>query len=316
MTSFKQERIQKVLAQLGVASRRTIESWIQEGKISVNGTKATLGQPIGPHDRVQVSGKTIPLRNYGELPTRVLMYYKPEGEVCSHQAMEECPSVFAALPHMKDGKWVMIGRLDVNSMGLLLFTNNGQLAHSMMHPRFQVPRKYVVRTLGKVTDEHIENMKMGVLFEEGLFKFDEFIVHPDRTGVNQWFTVTLHQGHYREVRRLFESQGVTVNRLSRIQFGDVMLPRELRRGKWQELSEMAVKRLMKRYVNVPVGEERLVDEQAPGKTVYAGRNSRSAFKDKSVDPSSFTGKTLHNPLAGKKKTGQGSKKTRIPVSFR
>lgn len=253
MSSVQQERIQKVLAQLGVASRRTIENWIMDGKITVNGVVAKLGQPIGQQDRVHVQGKLVHLRKYGAQPTRVLMYYKTEGEVCSMQAMDTCPSVFAQIPRMRDGKWIMIGRLDVNSMGLLLFTNNGQLAHNMMHPRFQLPRKYVVRIIGRITEEHMDNMRDGIEFEEGLFKFDEIKQHPERTGVNQWFTVTLHQGHFREVRRLFESQGATVNRLTRVQFGEVTLPRSLSRGRWEEFSETEVKRLMARYVDDPSG---------------------------------------------------------------
>lgn len=326
MNTFQQERIQKVLAQLGVASRRTVESWITAGKITVNGKPATLGQPIGPHDRVQVQGKPVSLEHYGELPTRVLKYYKPEGEVCSHQAMDECPSVFAALPRIREGKWVMIGRLDVNSMGLLLFTNNGQLAHSMMHPRFQLPRKYVVRIIGRITQEHIENMKLGVVFEEGMFKFDEIVQHPSRTGVNSWFTVTLHQGHYREVRRLFESQGATVNRLSRVQFGEVTLPRFLRRGKWEELSEMEVKRLMKRYVGEDATgelppEPTLGDEterKTPRRSVHGMKAPKRWEHSHIARESSSEKRTLKNPVAGKRggKNGDPTKRDRIPISFR
>lgn len=290
MQTAQTERIQKVLAQLGVASRRTIEGWIKEGKITVNGSMASLGQPISLQDKVEVQGKPVMLRNYKAQPTRVLMYHKPEGEVCSSQAMETCPSVFAALPRMRDGKWIMIGRLDVNSMGLLLFTNNGQLAHNMMHPRFQVPRKYVVRIIGKITEEHIENMRFGVDFEEGLFKFDEIKAHPSRTGVNQWFTVTLHQGHYREVRRLFESQGATVNRLSRIQFGDVTMPRYLARGKWEEFSEGEVKRLLTRYVDEPAGKR-------PATPVVENKSAKMPFvRHKAIRPKA---KTVKKPAAGK-----------------
>lgn len=255
MQKFESERIQKVLAQLGVASRRTIESWIVAGRITVNGKHATIGQKIGPHDKIKVNGRPVMLRRLETMKTRVLIFYKPEGLVCSHEPMESCPTVFSALPPAKEGKWIMIGRLDVNSTGLLLFTNNGQLAHGMMHPRFQLPRQYLVRSIGHLTDANLEKMKAGIRFEEGLFKFDDIAPHPRKEGSNQWYTVTLHQGHYREVRRLFESQGATVNRLTRVQFGDISLPKRLARGRYQIMSEDETEQLVERYVTHQSSED-------------------------------------------------------------
>jgi len=237
-------RLHKVLAQAGIGSRRTIETWIKAGKIHINGTLATLGQPVCAQDKVTVQGKLISLDNAYEQTTQVLMYHKDEGEICSRQSEIGKRTVFANLPPLKTGRWVMVGRLDVNTSGLLLFTNNGKLAHQLMHPRFQIVRQYAVRVIGNVTENMLANLKKGVRIPEvGLCKFQDITTRNAPSGKNQWFTVTLSEGKYREVRQLWASQNCTVSRLIRIQYGKISLPRDLKKGHWRKLSEAQVQSL-------------------------------------------------------------------------
>lgn len=229
-------RLHKLLANAGVGSRRTIESWIKAGKIQVNGKCAHIGQEVNACDRIHIEGKLIDLENVTPQQPRILIYNKPEGEICSTVSEEGKKSVFDSLPPLAQGRWVMVGRLDVNTSGLLLFTNNGELAHQLMHPRFQIERQYAVRVLGQVTSNTLLNLKNGVKMPDGeISRFREVVPHNTNTGANQWFTVTLSQGKYREVRQLWETVGCTVSRLIRIKYGSITLPRELKKGKWQEL---------------------------------------------------------------------------------
>ncbi|MBS0290073.1 MAG: pseudouridine synthase [Proteobacteria bacterium] len=237
-------RLQKVLANHGLGSRRTIESWIKTGKVQVNGKDAIIGQKISPQDKIKVDGKIVSLEdNVAKLP-RVLMYHKPEGEICSRVTENGKKSVFESLP-LVDGRWVMVGRLDVNTAGLLLFTNQGELAHRLMHPRFEVLRQYAVRVYGTVSDEALSNMRKGIELSTGISRFKEISRKPSSDGRNQWFTVSLSQGKYREVRELFASQNYTVSRLIRIKYGHLTLPRELKKGKWLELSAAQILDLQK-----------------------------------------------------------------------
>lgn len=236
------QRVQKLLANAGFGSRRTIEEWIKEGKIQINGKVATLGQSVSIQDTIYVDNKKIDLTRFAEEPTRVLLYHKPEGEICSRQA-DGKKSVFDNLPFLKQGKWVSIGRLDINTAGLLLFTNNGDLAHRLMHPRFQIERQYAVRVLGKVTDSILTKLLQGVKLEEGICAFKSITKLEQGHGANQWFIVTLMEGKYREVRRLWEAMGLVVSRLIRIKYGNIDLPRRLRKGNWQEMSVDEVKNL-------------------------------------------------------------------------
>lgn len=238
-------RLHKLLASQGIGSRRAIESWIKLGKIEVNGKVAHIGQQVCAKDKIKVAGKLIEIeKSLNELP-RVLLYHKPEGEICSRVKEAGTASVFDHLPVLKHERWVMVGRLDVNTSGLLLFTNNGELAHQLMHPRFEVTREYAVRVLGKVTAESLANMRKGVELSTGMSRFKQIIPHQEKEGANQWFTVTLSQGKYREVRELFASQGFTVSRLIRTKYGPISLPQNLRKGKFVELSEDKVKALLK-----------------------------------------------------------------------
>lgn len=235
-------RVQKLLANKGLGSRRAIEKWIQEGKIKINGKIAILGQSISLKDTIYVDGQRIDLTLYTEEPTRVLIYHKPEGEICSREPGVK-QSVFSQLPFLKEGKWISVGRLDVNTSGLLLFTNNGDLAHRLMHPRFQLERQYAVRVLGKVTEHTLSRLKEGIKLEEGLCAFKSITPLEQGNGANHWFIVSLMEGKYREVRRLWETQNCIVSRLIRIKYGNVELPRRLRKGKWQEMPMEEIKKL-------------------------------------------------------------------------
>lgn len=232
---IKRERLHKRLANAGLGSRRAIEKWIQEGKVKVDGSVAELGQLVSMRNKIHVNGKLVSLEEKLPESIRVIMYHKPEGEVCSNVRVEGKKTVFANLPPIKQGKWIMVGRLDVNTSGLLLFTNHGELANRLMHPRFEIQREYAVRVLGRVTDNTLDRLKKGVMLEEGLACFQRIVPHEKTESSNQWFDVTLSEGRYREVRRLWESQGCIVSRLIRIRYGTIQLPRRLRKGGWEEV---------------------------------------------------------------------------------
>ncbi|MCP5201322.1 MAG: rRNA pseudouridine synthase [Gammaproteobacteria bacterium] len=228
------ERIHKVLARVGVGSRREIERLIAAGRVRVNGQPASAGQPVRPGDRVQIDGgATIRIEAPAE-PLRVLAYNKPAGVVCTRRDPEGRPDVFADLPRIKHGRWINIGRLDINTSGLLLFTNHGELAHRLMHPRYHIDREYAVRVYGEVERAMLERLRTGVLVDGEESHFDDIAVG-EGEGANQWYYCVVQRGRHREVRRLWESQGVQVSRLIRVRFGNVMLPTDLRAGRSVEL---------------------------------------------------------------------------------
>jgi 23S rRNA pseudouridine2605 synthase len=234
------ERIHKCLANAGLGSRRAIEKWIQEGKVKVDGSVAEIGQLVSARNKIHVNGKLISLEEKRPESIRVIMYHKPEGEICSHARVEGKKTVFSSLPPLSQGKWIMVGRLDINTSGLLLFTNQGELANRLMHPRFEIEREYAVRVLGRVTENTLARLKKGVMLEEGLARFQRIIPHDKTESSNQWFDVTLSEGRYREVRRLWESQGCIVSRLIRIRYGTIQLSRRLRKGCWEEIPLHAI----------------------------------------------------------------------------
>jgi 23S rRNA pseudouridine2605 synthase len=235
------ERLQKVLARAGVASRREIEALMLAGRVLVNGQPAGLGQKIGPRDRVKVNGRLVQLKFGNRLP-RVLLYHKTEGEIVSRDDPEGRPTVFERLPALRRGRWLAIGRLDFNTSGLLLFTDDGELANRLMHPRYGLEREYAVRILGELTDEHVQILGTGIALEEGLARFDSLRAVGGE-GVNRWYRVTISEGRNREVRRMFEALGFTVSRLMRVRYGPVELPPRLKRGMWMELPAAEVCRL-------------------------------------------------------------------------
>jgi len=236
------ERIQKVLARLGFGSRREIEGWIRAGRITVNGQVAELADCVSENDKLTLDGKAVKLKFVKKPSARVIMYHKPAGEICSRQDEERRPTVFDALPSLRNRRWISIGRLDFNTSGLLLFTTDGELAHRLMHPSSEIEREYAVRVLGRVQEDVLQRLKRGVRLEDGMAHFDE-ISFAGGEGANTWYHVILHEGRNREVRRLWESQGVKVSRLIRVRFGPITLPRFLRPGKWKDLEPNEIENL-------------------------------------------------------------------------
>lgn len=233
------ERIQKLLARAGVGSRREIEGWMEAGRLLVNGQPVAPGQKASVEDRFELDGKRLEVSGAAEVMRRVLIYNKPEGEVTTRKDPEGRPTVFDRLPRLKEHRWISIGRLDINTTGLVLFTTDGELANRLMHPSNQIDREYAVRIFGEVDDAMIERLLQGVLLEDGMAKFTD-ISPAGGSGMNRWFHVTLLEGRNREVRRLWESQGVRVSRLKRVRYGPIFLPSRLTVGKWEELDQRAV----------------------------------------------------------------------------
>lgn len=230
------EKLQKVLARAGLGSRREMETAITQGRIKVNGKLATLGDRIEMRDRVSVDDRPVTLRAADEVPRRVIMYNKPEGELCTRKDPEGRRTVFDRLPRLKGERWIAIGRLDINTSGLLLFTTDGELANKLMHPSTQVEREYAVRVMGQVSKEHIVAMVEGVMLEDGPARFTD-VQEFGGEGINTWFHVVLMEGRNREVRRLWESQGLTVSRLKRVRYGNIFLDKRVKAGEWTELTQ-------------------------------------------------------------------------------
>ncbi len=229
------ERLQKVLARQGVGSRREVDEWIAQGRIEVNGEVAVPGQKVGPDDRVKVNGLFVSVRATVRAP-RVLLYHKPEGEIVSRDDPEGRPSVFDRLPVLKSGRWIAVGRLDFNTSGLLLFTDDGTLANRLMHPSFELEREYAVRLLGELDETQTTALLSGIQLEDGVARFAS-LRDAGGEGANHWYRVTLFEGRNREVRRMFESVGLMVSRLMRVRYGSIELPSRLKRGMWMELPE-------------------------------------------------------------------------------
>jgi len=239
-----EERLHKVLANAGLGSRRMLEQRIQAGEVELNGTPATIGASVHAGDRVVLDGKQFIVATDNRDETEVLVYHKPEGVVTTREDPEGRPTVFEQLPRLKGARWVAVGRLDINTTGLLLLTTDGELANALMHPKSGLEREYLCRVHGEVPDEIIEKLKAGVELEDGPARFDEIAVI-SRGGSHSWFRVVIREGRNREVRRLWDSQGFLVSRLKRIRYGSVELPRALRRGDCESLGEETVKELRK-----------------------------------------------------------------------
>lgn len=238
-------RLQKVLSQAGLGSRREMERWIETGLISVNGNPAKIGDSVTAEDKIAVRGKLIenPLNKVQR--TRVLLYHKPVGEISSRHDPKHNKTVFDNLPYLSEGRWVQVGRLDINTSGLLIFTNNGDLANQLMHPKYALEREYAVRVYGEVKSEAIQNLLKGVQLDDGMAKFKR-IDYRGGEGTNCWYHVVIEEGRNREIRRLWQSQGVEVSRLIRIRYGHIYLPRSLGRGEYKELSANEIESLLNR----------------------------------------------------------------------
>jgi len=231
------EKLQKVLARAGIGSRREMERWIEEGRVQLEGKTAKLGDRAVMGQVIKVDGRIVDSAETEQV--RCLLYHKPVGEVCSRKDPEGRRTVFDSLPKLKSGRWIVIGRLDFNTSGLLLFTTDGELANALMHPSSMIEREYLVRVMGKVTPETIETLKKGVVLDDGPARFTD-VVDGGGEGINRWFYVVLMEGRNREVRRLWESQGLTVSRLKRVRYGNVFIPSKLKKGEWLELGNKDV----------------------------------------------------------------------------
>lgn len=262
-------KLHKVLAEVGLGSRRDMEELIIAGRVSVNSEPAHIGQRILPTDQIRINGKLLQ-RKVSKRPPRVLVYHKPAGEIVSHNDPDGRPSVFDRLPNMKAAKWLAVGRLDFNTEGLLLFTTSGDLCNRLMHPRYGIDREYAVRTLGELEQGMRQKLLAGVELEDGLAQFTK-IADGGGEGINKWYRVVIGEGRNREVRRMFEAIGLTVSRLIRTRYGAMTLPRGLKRGRWEELDENAVRDMMAAYG---------LDKPAAGQNAGGGKGRPDFNKDR------------------------------------
>lgn len=240
-------RLQKLLSAAGLASRRQVEQWITEGRLTIAGRVAKLGDRADAGDEIRLDGRKLDLGPQGITEHQVLLYHKPLGEVTTRRDPQGRPTVFDRLPPPKHGRWIVVGRLDVNTSGLLLFTTDGELAHRLMHPSSQIEREYLVRVRGRPAAQTIRELLHGIALEEGPAAFDRIIDEPASGGEpsarNASYRLVLHEGRNREVRRMWEAVGHEVSRLLRVRYGPVELPRDLRPGQWRVLDAHLTARL-------------------------------------------------------------------------
>jgi len=293
-------KLHKVLAQAGMGSRLEMEQLILEGRITVNNEPAHIGQRVQFGDHVKVNGKPIRFK-IAPPPARVIAYHKPAGEVVSHDDPQNRPTVFRKLPKLFQGKWQSVGRLDLNTEGLLLFTSSGELANNLMHPRFGLEREYAVRVLGALTQEEKHKLLDGVRLDDGMAQFGA-IEDGGGEGSNCWYRVTISEGRNREVRRMLESVGHAVSRLIRIRYGSMVLPRGLKRGAWVELDDADI-RLLTRAAQAQGANPRETTTSAPqDKRSRAGRGATDA-----------PGRGLGKPVRGaNRSTAQGQTASQQP----
>lgn len=233
------EKLHKVLARAGLGSRREMETAIARGRVTINGRPATVGDRVTAKDKIFLDGHPVKAAAPGKQRLRVVLYNKPEGEICSRSDPEGRPTVFNRLPRLREGRWISVGRLDINTSGLLLFTNDGDFAHKLMHPSSVIDREYLVRVFGEVDKDMLNRLREGVLLEDGVARFTD-IVEKETEGSSRWFYCVVMEGRNREVRRLWESQGVKVNRLKRVRFGNIFIPSHVRAGQWVELNHREI----------------------------------------------------------------------------
>jgi 23S rRNA pseudouridine2605 synthase len=291
------EKLQKVLARTGLGSRREMERWIEEGRVAVNGKPAQLGDRVDDHARIAIDGRDLDRAPAEE--TRCILYHKPTGEVCSRKDPQGRRTVFERLPRLKSGRWISIGRLDYNTSGLLLFTTDGELANALMHPSSNIEREYMVRVMGDVRPEHLEALQQGVMLEDGVARFTD-IQDGGGDGINHWYYVVIMEGRNREVRRLWESQGLTVSRLKRVRYGEVFIPSRVKQGQWTELEPKEIKSLY-RMTNLPQKKVRraTVKEREKMERQFGKREGRGvARKGPGKGPGKSPGKA---PVGGARK---------------
>ncbi len=272
------EKLQKILARAGFGSRREVEKYIDEGLVKVNGKIATLGDRALPTDNIQFRGNAVKETRLAKQPTQVILYNKPEGQVCTRKDEKDRTTIFEKLPRIINGRWISVGRLDINTSGLLILTNNGELANRMMHPSYEVEREYSVRVFGEVGEDVIYRLKNGVKLEDGMAKFDKISKLPkqDDESINTWYKVVLKEGRNREVRRIWESQDIQISRLIRTRYGLFDLPRKLKQSKTEELSWKQINQLLK---SVGMREELRPDLRS--KSSYDNNKQSNSYAKKS-----------------------------------
>ena len=300
---MSQERVQKALARMGFGSRREIERLISDGQIRINGQLAKLGDHVSEGDKVNIGNRRAVIKSDVNR-IRVLLYHKPEGEICTQKDEQGRKTVFDSIGKLRDGRWISVGRLDINSSGLLLFTNYGDLANHLMHPSSEIEREYAVRVHGEVTHDTIKQLLKGVELEDGFMKFDK-IVDAGGQGSNHWYHVILREGKNREVRRLWQSQDVRVSRLTRVRYGNLVLPRDLKAGGKVELSLDEIKKLFE-DVNLEWPESR--DEMAKQRSDKA--KNLSIKNQLYGSRSQATGSKTSHSAAGQKNRPGSRKKTK------
>ncbi|WP_439105910.1 23S rRNA pseudouridine(2605) synthase RluB [Congregibacter sp.] len=311
------EKLQKVLARSGLGSRREMERWIEQDRVTVDGKPASLGDRVTAAQRIEVDGRPLAASD-GE-KTRCLLYHKPTGEVCSRKDPEGRRTVFERLPKVKSGRWISIGRLDYNTSGLLLFTTDGELANALMHPSANIEREYMVRVMGDVTEESITAMLEGVMLEDGVARFTD-IQSGGGDGINSWYYVVLMEGRNREVRRLWESQGLTVSRLKRVRYGDLFVPSKVKKGQWQELATNEINGLYRmagmqaKDVAPPSREDRSKHKRMEGKRgrVRGNKHAKDDFgsRDARKDKPAKGRNPRSNQSTGAPKNAASAKKSR------
>ena len=291
--SSQSEKLQKILADAGIGSRRDMEELIIAGRVSVNGEPAHIGQRVAPTDQVRVNGKPLARKQPGRLP-RVLIYHKPPGEIVSQDDPGDRPTVFDRLPKVSGGRWVAVGRLDFNTEGLLILTTSGDLANRLMHPRYEVEREYAVRVLGELSPEARTKLLEGVALDDGMAKFSR-VDDEGGSGVNRWYRVTISEGRNREVRRMFSAVGLEVSRLIRIRYGAIQLPRSLARGRFSELSPEWVRAWMH---DLGIGEDEVRGKGGGGKPQgQGGRKNKPQRQGPPRQPDPMTS-TVQYIIAG------------------
>ncbi|KGE05341.1 23S rRNA pseudouridine(2605) synthase RluB [Pseudohaliea rubra] len=293
------EKLQKVLARTGLGSRREMERWIEQGRVSIDDRPAQLGDRVHPGHRLAVDGR--PLEAAVSSGVRCLLYNKPTGEVCSRNDPEGRRTVFDSLPKLRQGRWISIGRLDYNTSGLLLFTTDGELANALMHPSTNIDREYAVRVLGQAQPEVLERMLEGVMLEDGVARFTD--IQPggnDGDGVNHWYYVVIMEGRNREVRRLWESQGLTVSRLKRVRYGEIFIPSRVKKGQWMEMTEKEVKALY-RMAGLPA---KSLDRATVDERRIQERQLRKKGRDRRPEKAGKFGKGAEKKRGGKERGGK------------
>jgi len=290
MTDIERPKLHKVLAQAGLGSRLDMEKAIAEGRVSVDGQVAHVGQRINGDERIRIDGKPVRV-NAQPAKARVLAYHKPVGEVVTHSDPQSRPTVFQNMPRIQRGKWLSVGRLDINTEGLLLVTNSGDLANRLMHPSFGLLRVYAARVMGALTEEERQRLLDGIDLDDGVAKFEAIEDERNGEGLNCWYQVTIAEGRNREVRRMFDAVGHVVSRLIRVRYGSVALPRGLARGKWVELSPKEVDALAS-----SAGMK--VERPRPAVKKAVGRSSVS--RGRSVGPRPATPRAPSAPTRGRR----------------